>query len=75
MVALQEAEKSSAATGHYRGRSPKASARLALKSGRDGGRKSRPDNGPPNLTSWPLSDVNIRCSAFKTRFDASRCVL
>ena len=51
--------------GHYKGRSPKASARLAPESGRDGGRKSRPDNGLPNLTSWPLSIVNIRCSAFK----------
>src|ERR671914_2207268 len=30
-----------------------------------GGRKSRPDNGLPNLTSRPLSIVNIRCSAFK----------
>jgi hypothetical protein len=51
--------------GHYKGRSPKASARLAPKSGRDGGGKPRPDYGLPNLTSWPLSVVNIRCSAFK----------
>ena len=26
---------------------------------------SRPDYGPPNLTSRPLSVVNIRCSAFE----------
>jgi hypothetical protein len=51
--------------GHYKGRSPKASARLAPEFGRDGGRKSRPDNGPPNLTSRPLSVVNIRSSAFE----------
>ena len=60
---------------HYKGRSSKASARLAPKSGRDGGRKPRPDNGLPNLTSRPLSVVNIRCSAIKARFDAGRFLL
>ena len=47
-------------------------ARGFREAGRDGGGKPRPDYGLPNLTSWPLSVVNIRCSAFKTRFDASR---
>jgi hypothetical protein len=43
--------------------------------GRDGGGKPRPDYGLPNLTSWPLRVVNIRCSGVKARFDAGRCVL
>ena len=42
--------------------------------GTEGG-KSRLDYGLPNLTSWPLSVVNIRCSAFKAGFDAGRFVL
>src|SRR5215217_6889413 len=51
-------------------------ARQGIQRGRPGRRgKPRPDYGLPNLTSWLLSVVNIRCSAFKTRFDASRCVL
>jgi hypothetical protein len=43
--------------------------------GRDGGGKPRPDYRLPNLTSWPLGVVNIRCSGVKARFDAGRCVL
>src|SRR5215211_1351412 len=58
-----------------KGRSPKAPARLLRVPGRDGGGKSRPDYGLPNLTSWPLRVVNIRCSVFKARFDAGRSVL
>ena len=42
--------------------------------GTEGG-KPRPDYGLPNLTSWPLSVVNIRCSGVKARFDAGRSVL
>jgi hypothetical protein len=61
--------------GQYKGGSSNAPARSLRVSGRDGGGKSRPDYGLPNLTSGPLSVVNIRCSAFKARFDEGRCVL
>jgi hypothetical protein len=47
-----------------------AKARL----GRRGG-KPQPDYGLPNLTPWRLSVVSVRCSAFKTRFDADRFML
>src|SRR5215204_5250269 len=42
--------------------------------GTEGG-KSRPDYGLPNLTSWALGVVNIRCGVFKARFDTDRFVL
>jgi hypothetical protein len=53
----------------------KIPAWLVPRSGRDGGGKSQPDDGLPNLASWPVGIVNIRCSVFKGRFDTDKFVL
>ena len=49
-------------------------ALFVLKSGRDGGGKSRPDYGPPNLSPQALNVVRVRFSLVKTRLDAGRCI-
>ena len=58
--------------GHYRGRDPEGPGKVGarVRPGRRGDVPTRISN----LASLPLSVVNLRCSAFKARFDAGRCV-